>query len=453
MHPETPVEHRSLATNKMHQDDYRRPAQRIPGPLLPTRAQWRVAAPWKQFPLCPLEQEDRQEQQYLDELVDWHSATNKDHAFVPPLPLPGLLSSYRSEAVWDAFLASVEVAAEGDGTLLSVDQVVAVRIRGQAHREQSRLQQVTEPLRSGPQLPHPCISGEYFIIYLYAGHQRPGDVHEVSQRLSKQYGFTVSVLPLDIVYHSRLCNLAEPMAQQFWGRAVSSGVLLGILSAPPCETYSAARWRSIIAQDGGPLPVRSAREPWGRAANGIKYQLQTLVSNQLTQAWLVIALLALQTSTPFVMEHPAPPHLCGAASIWFVDEVCRLMAVPGVAARVILQGLYGAISAKPTQLLSFNLPESDRTLVSWRLSGSRPEWVTLCGKLSSGQWATAQAKAYPPALNGALVEAFFMKAQHLRSCKEGPGEAEAPAGFQDAVAAIRAAMRVSGFQMGLDYAR
>lgn len=169
------------------------------------------------------------------------------------------------------------------------------------------------------------------------------------------------------------------------------------------------------------------------------------------QIWLQIALIAVHTKTAFVMEHPAPPSVPNAASIWAVEEVLKLQAIPGVAVRTILQGLYGAPSAKPTTLLSFNLPELDGTLMTWREPSGRP-WTTLFGKLSTGAWATSVAKAYPEALNGALMDAFFRRAQRLHQCKAVQAKPLMPVGFAEAVEAIRASMRSSGFVMGLDFA-
>lgn len=269
LHPEAPGEHRSLATNKMHQDEYRKPACRVPGPLLPTRAQWRVAAPWKHFPPCPGEQEDHLEKLYLEAWVDWHSATNKDLAEVAPLPLSGLLSSNRCDMVWEAFLAHVEVSMDDDTVALSVDQVLALPHQGQSRQETPGLTMRIASLSSSMPLPQsvplegPLYAGEYFVLYLYAGHQRRGDVHAVCRRLAEKYHFKVTVLPLDVIYHHTLCDLLAPASQAFWCRVVASGLCLGILAAPPCETFSVARWRALLAHQcahgrsrGGEWPIQ-----------------------------------------------------------------------------------------------------------------------------------------------------------------------------------------------------
>eukprot|EP00438_Fugacium_kawagutii_P001232 Skav223428 [mRNA] locus=scaffold350:464814:488244:+ [translate_table: standard] len=324
--PEEPLPHKSAATNRMAQDDYRRPAQQLYGPLLPSRDQWRLAVPHKHFPPDPAVADRDLAATYMLALVEWHDSTSRASA-------------------------------------------------------------------------------------------RP---------------IMASIVPLDVIYHSSLCDLLCPASREFWCRMVGSAAFLGLLAAPPCETYSIARWQAWLSLDGGPAPVRAKDEPWGRLANNVRQQTQTLVSNQFMQIWLVIALIAIRTRTPFVMEHPAPPPLERAASIWATDELLKIQQIPGVAARVILQGLFGGISAKPTTLLSFDLPMLDGVLRSWRERSVNRTWQTLSGKLSTGAYATSLAKAYPEALNAALVEAFYLKAQQ-RHCTDATLDAQLPGGFDAAL--------------------
>lgn len=293
-------------------------------------------------------------------------------------------------------------------------------------------------------LQDPCFDGSYFVIYMFAGHQRPGDVHAASLRLGALFGFAMNIIPLDIIYHDTLCNLLLPETQAFWRRVTATGGLLGALGAPPCETWSVARWRSVFHADGGPKPARTSQEPWGRLSSSLRLQLQTLTANRLMHFWLVVALICIQVKTAFMMEHPAAPALACAASIWRVPQLLQLLQVPGCCSRNVLQGLYGAVSAKPTTLVTYLLPSFDRCLAKWRSPSPSSKWQQLYGKLATGEWKTQQAKAYPPHLNCAIMESFFDRAALLRSTGDQMCHDQLPADFFEAVASISRSMPTSG---------
>eukprot|EP00438_Fugacium_kawagutii_P025714 Skav210470 [mRNA] locus=scaffold737:307907:310931:- [translate_table: standard] len=405
-HPEPPEEFRSVATNKMQRDEYRKPAVRICGPLLPCKDDWLRAAPGKVFPV-PHAAPVSPAALLLDALVDWHSATSRHSATWPTIPSVHGLSRRQTSDVWESFLSHVELYELDDEEVLTYDQVHML------FRQQCGVSgAVPAPAPAVPEVPKPlmdpCFDGSYFVLYCYAGHQRGGDVHDACSALGGLYGFAVKVVPLDVIYHSTLCNLLLPTTQLFWRRIVASGVLLGVVGAPPCETWSVARWRSFWQLDDGPPPVRTSSEPWGKISNGLKHQHQVLTANRLMHVWLVLAVLSVAVQTAFMMEHPACPSVHCAASIWLVKQGQQT----------------------PT---------------------SKP-WISLFGKLPSGAWATQQAKAYPANLNLAIMESFFMRAASLRSTGDRPCCSQLPTGFFGAVQCIRDAMAFSGREMGLDYA-
>eukprot|EP00438_Fugacium_kawagutii_P022589 Skav216784 [mRNA] locus=scaffold579:180561:182699:+ [translate_table: standard] len=402
---------------------HRVPAERMIGPCLPDRQAWHLAAPWKSFPVYA-EAVDTLAPHHYEGLLD--AVVNGDDPFCPPgfvRTLPALLV----RDLKDFLLDFVHELPAGD---------LPPRLREQALQwcapSTSSLPARTAPAATAPTLPatpplDPRVDGVYRVIYLYAGHRRYGDVHAWADEMTRQYGFCIEIVPLDIVYEHRLCNLLLPESQDFWKRQLSDGRLLGMIMAPPCESWSVARWRSILAADGGPRPIRTSTHPWGAP---------DATHRQLRQVEVATDLL-------FV---PA------AASIWRLDIVKKIMRMPGVVLHRTLQGYFGASSAKPTFFLAYELPALSVLFTFWghRFWPGTP-WISLAGKGSDGQWLTTKAKAYPSRLNAALVEGFFQRAAFLQSQPFATCANFCP-DFAAAVAAIRTAMSTSGLIMGADYA-
>ena len=101
----------------------------------------------------------------------------------------------------------------------------------------------------------------------------------------------------------------------------------------------------------------------------------------------------------------------------------------------------------------FSLWVSLTTLRKCWAVGKDPEanpaqWIQLVGKDQEGAWKTAQAKAYPPRLNAALVEAIFLKAQQNFEVRVDPDDS-----FLRAVRLVQIAQETSGNEMGADFAR
>lgn len=76
----------------------------------------------------------------------------------------------------------------------------------------------------------------------------------------------------------------------------------------------------------------------------------------------------------------------------------------------ISQGLWGARSPKPTNLLVLNMPDILADLRAWQITKDVPK-ATSIGINALGQWSTATLKEYPPALNAALAQGLFTAMQ------------------------------------------
>ena len=82
-----------------------------------------------------------------------------------------------------------------------------------------------------------------------------------------------------------------------------------------------------------------------------------------------------------------------------------LLQLPGFRLWEFAQGLLGAISAKPTMLLSLNLPTLGHQIRSWRVVDDLPKGASI-GQGTDGKFRTFVLKEYPPALCGALATSF-----------------------------------------------
>eukprot|EP00438_Fugacium_kawagutii_P017463 Skav220232 [mRNA] locus=scaffold2170:63728:64474:+ [translate_table: standard] len=246
--------------------------------------------------------------------------------------------------------------------------------------------------------------------------------------------------------------MLDAESQIFWQSVVESGSCLGMLGAPPCESWSVARWRSTLGLDRGPRPIRDATSPWCLPTASFREMKQVLVANSLLQAWLLFAAIGVVKGVAWVCEHPAEAvHMPQAASIWKLPQMearCRA----GALKVTILQGLFGAVSAKPTTLAFYRLAALQESLQRWQKEHiDRSKWITLAGRDEHGAFKTMAAKAYPQALNNALAEAFVQRYIQLAATAE-QRDVSSVKGLAEALAAISEARLSSGTQMGRDFA-
>ena len=73
-----------------------------------------------------------------------------------------------------------------------------------------------------------------------------------------------------------------------------------------------------------------------------------------------------------MVEHPAEPEDVDAAAIWKLPVLLALLNAPGVSRCRIAQGLFGAPSPKPTDLLIINVPHLIPKLHAWMTRSELP---------------------------------------------------------------------------------
>ena len=143
--------------------------------------------------------------------------------------------------------------------------------------------------------------------------------------------------------------------QSFWKgfpQRVSAG-----LGGPPCETWSRTLEHALCRW----WPEGSPRSPHCRKSIGFdslsfREIRQALVGNQLMFFAIVMMTVLYDVGGCGAMEHPAKPPKDSSASIWCTSIVNMLQRLKGFKLWQLAQGLLGAISAKPTMVLTLNLP-------------------------------------------------------------------------------------------------
>eukprot|EP00438_Fugacium_kawagutii_P031183 Skav234743 [mRNA] locus=scaffold14:447879:448490:- [translate_table: standard] len=148
--------------------------------------------------------------------------------------------------------------------------------------------------------------------------------------------------------------------RQFWRCFLADGCFLGLLAAPPCETWSVARWLSAHRQDKGPPPVRDALNPRCLRDASLRHLRQVDTSNDL-QISFVFAAIATVRGTAWVFEHPAEPSLDCAATMWQLPEV-----QDGSATRQASPPAARSAALLPTHILAFALDSMDFMLLQLR---------------------------------------------------------------------------------------
>eukprot|EP00438_Fugacium_kawagutii_P003075 Skav220259 [mRNA] locus=scaffold1696:422156:429340:+ [translate_table: standard] len=181
-------------------------------------------------------------------------------------------------------------------------------------------------------------------------------------------------------------------------------VIAGILLAPPCETWTEARFNRV--HDTDPRPLRSALHLIALPCLKVKEIEQLGVSNLLLYVSLRLLFHAAMCTTPCVMEHPAEPTRPERPSIWKLPWTEQLEQQERTTRIRIFQAHYGAVSLKPTDLAFTHLPGFRQKLFEERQTIDWKNLITLCGKNESNQWKTSQAKEYLAKLNYVLAATF-----------------------------------------------
>ena len=100
------------------------------------------------------------------------------------------------------------------------------------------------------------------IAHLYSGRNRPGVMSDLSPQIAGILGFSLFIIPLDIVSTNPMHNLLDPRTPTFILMAVLGKRIHGMVAGPPYETWSQVRERKLA--DGSTNVLRWLERPWGR---------------------------------------------------------------------------------------------------------------------------------------------------------------------------------------------
>ena len=105
------------------------------------------------------------------------------------------------------------------------------------------------------------ITQEPVFLYVYSGRRREGDVQSHLEAYFTQFSLRAKVLLIDLALspHHDATNdtLVARLLQWF-----KAGAIAGLLIAPPCETWTEARYNELPGENA-PRPVRTAAHPFG----------------------------------------------------------------------------------------------------------------------------------------------------------------------------------------------
>ena len=255
-----------------------------------------------------------------------------------------------------------------------------------------------------------------YVVHLFSGVKRQGGIHECINALIPPSGCSYMPISLDVVLDPVRGNLMDRANQDFWLLQAKCGRLHAVVSGPPCETWSVSRWRYYV-EATGPRPLRLPGAEWGLATLKLRELRQILTGNALLHLALLMAAAQLLAGNITITEHPseaAPKPEGQPPSIWKLPVMKIMLAHNHMGLYHLYQGLYGAVSPKPTTLLIGCHP-SMRTQFEQCLDKARTTTIMpkplVMGKTHSG-YATAPLKRYPVGLCRAIADGICRGCDH-----------------------------------------
>ncbi len=195
------------------------------------------------------------------------------------------------------------------------------------------------------------------MLYLVAGPERHTSIKAVLERFSKQFATVCEVEceEWDICRGEQFDLLGED-AQETLIHRIRQGEFCAILMSPPCASWSRAPW----ANPWGPRPLRTAGYPWGLPwLEGWRLEKVSKSNSMIRLCVVIITIVGEMPQVAFLLEHPEnlgatrskPSWHIRPASIWELQEI-RALVKKGVFTQAFHQCQFGAVSPKPTRILT-----------------------------------------------------------------------------------------------------
>ena len=255
------------------------------------------------------------------------------------------------------------------------------------------------------------------VLHAYSGRRRPGDLQCYLDMLEVPSGMTLHVISLDVVVSERHGNIMDPDVRRYWIHAARQQWVHCFIAGPPCETWSQAREHEVHDDDDGsvkmgPRVLRTSELPWGLASLTIRELKQVIFGDVLLGFVAVMISVLFATGGSGLVEHPATPKHTHSASIWKTPLFRIFAELDGFELLWVAQGLYGAPSSKPTNLLALRLPTLRQRLHEGALTGTLPKLTSL-GRDERGGFRTSKLKEYPPGLCRCFSAAIRDRVDHI----------------------------------------
>jgi len=209
-------------------------------------------------------------------------------------------------------------------------------------------------------------------------------------------GCLVTAISVDIIFDKEDGDLTCKRAQEKWLSFIRRATVAGTYFGPPCNTWSVSRWRALTHGDNGPRPVRTVAAPFGETSLRLKEILDVTLGNQLLFFALEVTLLQALMYRVAVLEHPAPPDPERIPSIWCLNATRAIRQLMNYTEVLIFQGLFGAVSPKPTCLGITSCTDPAKRLANFETTSVMPPPLKMGrGGQGHAEFTTAQLKEYP----------------------------------------------------------
>ena len=263
---------------------------------------------------------------------------------------------------------------------------------------------------------------DYFVLNLFCGRRRAGDIQEQLELVHHHDDYNIVVLSIDIAIHATLCDMMNSSTLALWIQHVKARRVVVSGGGPPCETWSAVRW----APGTGPPPLRTHDHYWGKPDLTKRQMDQVFVGNSLLSAVVALFAAHMAAGTSCWQEHPVPADWELRAVSSFNWAPLRAIAEsPAATTTDFDQCEHGQSARAPTRILALRMPGLHQGLLDTpgkgRCSHGRGAHQVLRGFDEQAQeWRTAKKKTYTPPLcaviarsTAAAVHAMWLSSHDL----------------------------------------
>ena len=175
------------------------------------------------------------------------------------------------------------------------------------------------------------------VAHVFSGRRRPGDFQSFAENGKLPNGLTCLAISVDIIFSVQWGNLLRQETLELFIHALHEGVIICMLAGPPCESWSVARLRGGVYDDG-PRPVRSITELLGLGHLKLAELRQVCTGNELLGVTLRLAMACWMAGSLFLLEHPMEPEVAHAPSIWRLPILRFFADFSGLLAATVLSG-------------------------------------------------------------------------------------------------------------------